>query len=78
MGTRGLQTVLRLLGLGWYVVISIVGFGYGGYLLDNALGINPFLTLVGIAAGLVVAIAGVYRMLIVFVIKNDKTDSGVE
>lgn len=78
MGTHGLQTVLRLLGIGWYVVLSIVGFGYGGYLLDNTLGIGPFLTLVGIAAGLTVAMAGMYRMLMAFFIKNNRTDTEIE
>ena len=41
MGARGLQTVLRLLGIGWYVALSIVGFGIRGVLARRLAGYGP-------------------------------------
>ena len=57
-------TVLRLLGVGWYVAICIAGGGLGGFLLDNRLDLNPLLTLLGLGAGMSLAGVGVYRMII--------------
>ena len=57
-------TVLRLLGVGWYVAICIAGGGLGGFLLDNRLDLNPLLTLLGLGAGMSLAGVGVYRMFI--------------
>ena len=63
MGPRGMQTALRLLGIGWYVAISIAGFGYGGYLLDGQLETRPLLTLLGLGLGITVALVGMFRMI---------------
>ena len=63
MSGRSLELLLRLLGIGWYVGVSIAGGGIGGYLLDRHLGLNPLMTLLGIGAGIVVAVFGMFRML---------------
>ena len=63
MNGRRLGLVLRLLGIGWYVGVCIAGGGIGGYLLDRQLGLNPLFTLLGIGAGIAVAVFGMYRML---------------
>ena len=78
MGARGLQTVLRLLGIGWYVALLIVGFGYGGYLLDGWLDTGPALTLAGLGIGVTVALVGMYRMLMAVVSRVDRKDAGTE
>ena len=58
----GFGLAMRLLGLGWYVALSIVlGVG-GGLWLDGRLDVRPLFTLLGLALGLVVAIYGSYKM----------------
>jgi hypothetical protein len=55
---------LELMGIGWFIAISIVlGLG-GGLWLDGILGSSPAFTLVGLAVGLVIALVGAYRMVI--------------
>jgi hypothetical protein len=55
---------LELMGIGWYVAISIVlGLG-GGLWLDGILGTSPAFTLIGLTVGLVIALYGAYRMVI--------------
>ena len=56
-------TILRLVGIGWYVAICIGGGSLGGLWLDGKLGLSPIFTLVGLGLGIAVAIAGMYRML---------------
>lgn len=55
---------LELLGIGWYIAISI-GLGLGGGLwIDGIIGTSPAFTLIGLALGLVIALYGAYRMVI--------------
>ena len=54
---------VRLLGLGSYVAVCIVGGTVGGYFLDQALGTGKALTLAGLVLGLTAAMFGGYRML---------------
>ena len=56
-------TVLRLLGIGWYVALCIIGGGIGGFWLDRWLDTSPALTLTGILIGVAAAVIGMYRML---------------
>ena len=64
MRARGMGTVLRLLGIGWYVALSILGGGLGGAWLDDRLDLGPLFTLVGLGLGVAVAVVGMYRMLL--------------
>lgn len=64
MSASRMGTVLRLLGIGWYVALSIVGGVIGGYLLGRWLGFGPLFTLAGLGLGLSIAIGGMYRMLL--------------
>lgn len=64
MGERGMRTVLRLLGIGWYIAFSIAAFTYGGVWLDDRLDASPVFTLIGLGIGLAVALTGMYRMLL--------------
>ncbi|MCZ6614309.1 MAG: AtpZ/AtpI family protein [Chloroflexi bacterium] len=62
MVRSGFGLATRLLGLGWYVALSIVlGVG-GGLWLDGRLDVRPLFTLLGLALGLVVAFYGAYKM----------------
>ncbi len=53
----------RLIGIGWYFAICIVGGVVGGVFLDDIAGSSPWLTLLGLLFGFVVAFYGGYRML---------------
>ena len=62
MDRRQWLDILRLLGLGWYVVTAI-GIGVaGGLLIDHWAGTAPVLTLVGLALGILAAFWGMFRM----------------
>jgi len=63
MTGRKMELALRLLGIGWFVALCIGGGAVGGYLLDRQLGLNPLLTLIGIGAGIALAVVGMVRML---------------
>ncbi len=56
-------TVVRLLGIGWYVAICIAGGTVLGVWLDGRLGLSPALTLVGLGLGIAAAFIGMFRML---------------
>jgi F0F1-type ATP synthase assembly protein I len=56
-------SAFKVIGFGWLVGVCLLGGGVGGYLLDQRLGLSPFLTLVGIAVGVLVSILGIHRML---------------
>lgn len=58
-----MRLVARLLGVGWYVAICIVGGVWGGVWLDEKLGASPLFLLIGLMLGIGVAGAGMYRML---------------
>jgi hypothetical protein len=53
---------LRLIGLGWYVGLSIAVGVAGGLWLDSKLDTSIVFTLVGLGIGLSVAFVGIYRM----------------
>jgi F0F1-type ATP synthase assembly protein I len=58
-----MRTVTRLLGIGWFVAICIVGGVWGGVWLDGKLGSSPLFLLIGLLLGLVIAGVGMYRLL---------------
>ena len=58
-----LSPALRLMGLGWYFVLVIVGGVLGGVALDSWLNTKPVFTLLGLAGGLVLAFWGGYFLL---------------
>ena len=63
MNAGKMGTVLRLLGIGWYVALCIGGGAFGGVWLDRVLDLNPLVTLLGLAVGIAAAVVGMYRML---------------
>ncbi len=62
---------MRLIGLGWYVGLSIAVGVAGGLWLDSKLDTSIVFTLVGLGIGLLVAFLGVYRM-VLSVIEEEK------
>ena len=64
MSRRGVALALRLMGLGWYIAISIVLGIVGGWWLDRWLGTLPLFTILGVLAGSGVAFYGVYKMIL--------------
>jgi ATP synthase protein I len=65
---------MRLVGVGFYVGVSIVLGVLVGLWLDNRFHTRPILVLVGLFGGLFMAGYGVYRMLIPFM--SDRKDKG--
>ncbi len=63
MNANRMGTVLRLVGIGWYVGICIAGGSFGGLWLDRHFDTGPLLTLLGLAIGIGIALAGMFRML---------------
>ena len=61
---RRWQAALRLIGVGWYVGLSLLAGVLGGLWLDNKLNTQPLFVLVGLFLGFVVAIYGIYRILL--------------
>ena len=62
MGKRQWLDILRLLGLGWYVVTAIGVGVLVGILSDHWLGAAPIFVLVGLVLGILVAFWGMYKM----------------
>ena len=57
-----LEAAFRLLILGWYIAIAIVGGVVLGVWIDDKIGLTPVFTLLGLIFGLLVAFVGSYRM----------------
>ncbi len=58
-----MELLARLMGAGWTVALSIAGGAGGGFWLDGRFDTSPVLTLVGLTVGIVVAFAGMIRIL---------------
>jgi (2Fe-2S) ferredoxin/vacuolar-type H+-ATPase subunit H len=58
------RTAINLLGVGWWLGISILAGVLGGLWLDARLNTGPLFTLVGLALGVAFAAFGVYRVVL--------------
>ena len=58
------QAALRMIGVGWFIGISILLGVLGGLWLDNKFSTKPLFVIVGLILGVIVAFYGVYRMLL--------------
>lgn len=61
---RRWQAALRLIGVGWYVAVSILLGVLAGLWLDNKLDTKPLFVVAGLILGIIVAGYGVYQMLL--------------
>ncbi len=66
-------TGLRLLGIGWYVALCILGGGLAGQWLDRWLELSPLFTMLGLGAGIALAIIGMYLMLVAVLSETGNT-----
>jgi len=74
-GMRRWQAALRLIGVGWYVGLSILGGVLAGLWLDSKFSTKPLFVILGLILGIIVAFYGVYRMLL-FLIRNKQNKEG--
>jgi F0F1-type ATP synthase assembly protein I len=58
------QAALRLIGVGWFIGISILLGVLAGLWLDGKFSTKPLFVIVGLILGVVIAFYGVYRMLL--------------
>jgi F0F1-type ATP synthase assembly protein I len=58
------QAALNIIGIGWFIGLSILLGVLGGLWLDNRLGTQPIFIIIGLLLGLVVTGYGAYRMLL--------------
>ncbi len=70
-GMKRWRIALSLIGVGWYIGLSIIAGVLGGLWLDNRINTKPLFVIIGLILGIVVAVYGVYRMLIPL-IKDDQ------
>lgn len=69
-----LVIVLQLVGVGWYVVVCIIGGLLVGLWLDKALQALPVFTLTGVILGTVMAFYGIYKMVLPLLNNNQGTE----
>ena len=74
MNASVMGTVVRLVGIGWYVAICIGGGAIGGLWLDSKLDLSPLFTLLGLSAGIAIAVIGMYRLLMAVLTSTSKNE----
>jgi F0F1-type ATP synthase assembly protein I len=58
------RAAMQLVGMGWYIGICVVLGVFGGLWVDSRLKTSPLLAIAGLILGVIVAVYGVYRMLL--------------
>ncbi len=73
---RRWQAALNIIGIGWFIGLAILLGVLGGLWLDNKLSTQPLFILIGLLFGFIVAVYGVYRMLLpLFKNREDEEDT---
>ncbi|HSW57109.1 MAG TPA: AtpZ/AtpI family protein [Dehalococcoidales bacterium] len=67
------KQTFRILGLSFFIGISIFGGIVGGLWLDRKLDTQPVFILLGLALGLIVAFGGFYRV-VISLLKNNQNN----
>ncbi|MFC1846549.1 AtpZ/AtpI family protein [Chloroflexota bacterium] len=62
-GIKRWRIALSLIGIGWYIGLSIIAGVLGGLWLDNTINTKPLFVIIGLILGIVVAFYGVYTMI---------------
>ena len=68
--------VFQVVGVGWYMALSLLAGILGGLWLDNHFSTLPIFTLIGLIGGSVLAFYGAYRMVQPLVGPDDDTKDG--
>jgi len=63
MRNKRWAALAKLMGIGWYIGLSMVLPALGGRWLDRQLNTNVFFTFLGLGVGVIIAFAGVYYYL---------------
>ena len=63
-GMHRWQAALNIIGAGWFIGLSILLGVLAGLWLDGELDTSPLFVMVGLFFGFIVAVYGVYRMLL--------------
>ncbi|UCE97498.1 MAG: AtpZ/AtpI family protein [Dehalococcoidia bacterium] len=61
---RKWQAALNIIGIGWFIGLSILLGLMGGLWLDNTLNTQPLFIIIGLLFGFIIAIFGIYKMLL--------------
>jgi len=61
---RRWQAALNIIGIGWFIGLSILMGLMGGLWLDNKLNTQPLFIIIGLLFGFIIAIFGIYRLLL--------------
>lgn len=73
---RRWQLALNIIGVGWFIGAAILLGVLGGLWLDNRLNTQPIFIITGLFLGFIVAVYGVYRMMLpLFRSREDKEDA---
>lgn len=68
--------VFQVVGVGWYMALSLLAGILGGLWLDNRFSTLPVFTLIGLIGGGALAFYGAYRMILPLVGPDDDTQDG--
>lgn len=58
-----MNTTFKLLGIGWFFAICIIGSGVFGYFLDKTFNMLPVLTLIFLMFGIFIGIFGTMKLI---------------
>lgn len=67
---------LRLIGVGWFIGISVLLGILGGWWLDNKFNTKPLFVIIGLILGITVAFYGVYQMLLPLIRDKQNEEDG--
>jgi ATP synthase protein I len=73
---RKVVLVFQVVGVGWYLALSLLAGIMGGLWLDNRFGTLPIFTSIGLVLGSVLAFYGAYRIVQPLFSSDDDTKDG--
>ena len=74
-GMRRWQAALNIIGVGWFVGLSILLGVLGGLWLDSKFNTQPIFVLAGLYLGFIVAVYGIYRILLPLLKKGEDKEN---
>ncbi len=74
-GMRRWQAALNIIGVGWFVGLSILLGVLGGLWLDSKFNTKPIFVLAGLCLGFIVAVCGIYKILLPLLKKEEDKEN---